>query len=159
MCVYTQKIPFFGLHHSAIVIGKGRSNAKALQCEFNLTLIESFRYDDGNCYFIIKGLNERDVNHATISVQRLLLLSMARMEHSQTVTLDVERRNHRETCDKLMAAELQSSLVFPPLTGKISPPLTGKISPHIVPRTQKKVSFAPMVEFRWKVLYPCELNN
>jgi hypothetical protein len=147
---YTQKIPYFG-NHGAIVIGKGGSTAKALKVEFNLSMLRAFRDDDGLQYFIIKGIDERGVNHATIRVQGLIISSMARKEKSQIATLDCERWSHNlekklkriqehRTHIKLLGKELDPSN-FPPL-----------------PKSKKKVSFAPMVMCRRKVLYPCETN-
>ena len=101
---YTQKIPYFG-NHGAIVIGKGGSTAKALKGEFNLSMLRAFRDDDGSQYFIIKGIDERGVNHAAIRVQGLLLASMARMEQKQIEVLDTERCAHEETRSQLQALE------------------------------------------------------
>jgi hypothetical protein len=137
--IYTQKIIYFG-DHDTIVFGKGGFTAKALKREFNISLLASFLDDDGLKYFIIKGIDERGVNHATIRVQELLLRSMFLKEQSHIV----EKERWR-------TAELQSFVAFPPLPSKISS--------HIVHTPPKKVSFAPMVECRRVVLYPCELNN
>ena len=101
---HTQKVPYFG-NHGAIVIGKGGSTAKALKCEFNLSMLRAFRDDDGSQYFIIKGIDERGVNHAAIRVQGLLLASMARMEQKQIEVLDTERCAHEETRSQLQAVE------------------------------------------------------
>ena len=101
---HTQKVPYFG-NHGAIVIGKGGSTAKALKCEFNLSMLRAFRDDDGSQYFVIKGIDERGVNHATIRVQGLLLASMARMEQTQIEVLDTERCAHEETRSQLQAVE------------------------------------------------------
>ena len=101
---HTQKVPYFG-NHGAIVIGKGGSTAKALKGEFNLSMLRAFRDDDGSQYFVIKGIDERGVNHATIRIQGLLLTSMARMEQSQIESLDTERCAHEETRDQLLALE------------------------------------------------------
>jgi len=101
---HTQKIPYFG-NHGAIVIGKGGSTAKALKAEFNLSMLRAFRDDDGSQYFIIKGIDERGVNHAAIRVQGLIISSMARKEQSQIEALDTERCAHEETRDQLQSFE------------------------------------------------------
>ena len=101
---FTQKISYFG-NHGAIVVGKGGSTAKALKGEFNLSMLRAFRDDDGSQYFIIKGIDERGMNHAAIRVQGLLISSMTRTEQSQIEALDTERCAHEETRDQLQAFE------------------------------------------------------
>ena len=101
---YTQKIPYFG-NHGAIVVGKGGSTAKALKAEFNLSMLRAFRDDDGSQYFIIKGIDERGINHAAIRVQGLIISSMARKEQSQIEALDSERCAHQETREQLQVFE------------------------------------------------------
>ena len=102
-CV-TQKIPYVG-SHGAIVVGKGGSTAKALKGEFCLSMLRAFRDDDGSQYFIVKGFDERGVNHATIRIQALLMASMARAEKGHIEALDTERCAHEETRDQLLALE------------------------------------------------------
>ena len=100
----TQKIPYVG-SHGAIIVGKGGSTAKALKGEFCLSMLRCFCDDDGSQYFIVKGFDERAVNHATIRIQEVLLTSMARMEQSQIEALDTERCAHEETRDQLVSVE------------------------------------------------------
>ena len=101
---FVQKITYFG-SHGAIVVGKGGSYAKSLKRQFNLSKLFAVREPDGSQYFIVKGLDERAVNHAAIRVQELLLFSMTRKEQSQIETLDTERCSHEETRDQLQSVE------------------------------------------------------
>ena len=119
MNTFTQKIPYVS-SHGAIVVGKGGSTAKALKGEFNLTMLRAFRDDDGSQYFIIKGFDERGVNHATIRVQGLIMTSMMRKEQSQIEELDTERCSHEETrdqltCYKQRVLHKKSSVTFKPI--------------------------------------------
>ena len=102
-CV-TQKIPYVG-SHGAIVVGKGGSTAKALKGEFCLSMLRAFRDDDGSQYFIVKGFDERGVNHATIRIQELLLTSMARGMWAYEYILDTERCAHEVSRDQLLAMD------------------------------------------------------
>jgi hypothetical protein len=87
---FSDKVNYIG-NHGAIVIGKCGKTVLALKAEFNLTMLRAFRDDSGEQYFIIKGLDERLVNLATIRVQSLLMSSLMREMEIMVRELDITR--------------------------------------------------------------------
>ena len=126
--------------------------AKALRDGWGLSMLRAFRDDDGSQYFIIKGIDERGVDHAAIQIQGLIISSMARKDQA----LADERHSHEETRIKLLETELHPSN-FPSLASTLG----DRVSPCVrsdtpLDKSPKKVTFAPMVMCRRQIPYPCE---